>query len=66
MKTIKQIKQKIADLTEEIEELHKDRNFKKNKNGGVSEEENQDFFNDLHHKSCEITTLKWVISRDNV
>jgi predicted nucleic acid-binding Zn-ribbon protein len=62
MKTNEEIEKKIKVLQEEIQELNDDREEKKNKFGGISDEENQDFFDDTNYKWCEIKTLQWVLS----
>ncbi len=62
MKTNEEIEKKIKILQEEIQELHDEREDKKNKYGGISEEENTDFFDDINYKWCEIKTLQWVLS----
>ncbi len=62
MKTNEEIEKKIKILQEEIQELHDEREDKKNKYGGISEEENADFFDDINYKWCEIKTLQWVLS----
>lgn len=62
MKTNGEIEKKIKVLQEEIQELHDEREQKKNKFGGISDEENQDFFYDINYKWCEIKTLQWVLS----
>ncbi len=62
MKTNEEIEKKIKVLQEEIQELNDDREEKKNKFGGISDEENQDFFDDINYKWCEIKTLQWVLS----
>jgi peptidoglycan hydrolase CwlO-like protein len=61
MKTNEEIEKKIKLLQEEIEELNDDREEKKNKFGGISDEENKDFFDDINYKWCEIKTLQWVL-----
>jgi len=61
MKTEKEITNKINELIEEMNELNNERNEKKNKYGGISEEENQDFFDDINHKWVEIKTLRYVL-----
>ena len=50
MKTNEEIEKKIKILQEEIQELHDEREDKKNKYGGISEEENTDFFDDINYK----------------
>lgn len=62
MKTQEEIEKRIKNLQEEIQELHDDRNEKKQMFGGVSEEENNDFLDDINYKWYEIKTLEWVIS----
>jgi hypothetical protein len=59
------IKSKIAELELEISEMHIERNELKEKFGGVSEDYNINFFNDLSYKNAEINTLKWVLDLKN-
>lgn len=62
MKTKQEIKKKIEDIKNDINEMHKERDTMKNKFGGVSEEYNDDFFKDLHQRNSELLTLEWVLS----
>jgi len=62
MKALREIKNRIKELNEEIDEMHNERNYKKEKYGGVSDDENDSFFSDLHYKSAEIKTLEWVLN----
>ena len=62
MKTEEEIEKKIADLKNDIDEMHKERNENKDKYGGVSEEYNADFFSDLHQRNAELLALEWVLS----
>jgi hypothetical protein len=52
----------IECLNQEIIEMNKERNHKKEIYGGISDEENEDFFSDLNYKSFEIRTLEIVKS----
>ena len=62
MKTKEDIERKIKSLVEEMDELTDERNDKKERFGGISKEENDDYFLDISAKICQVDILKWVIS----
>lgn len=62
MKTQEEIEKRIRNLHVDIQELHEERNEKKEAFGGISEEENEDFLSDINYKWAEIKTLEWILS----
>jgi hypothetical protein len=61
MKSKEEIKRKLDSLIQDMSDMHTERNEKKEKYGGVSEEENEDFFADLSAKHNQSHILKWVL-----
>tara|TARA_R110000851_G_scaffold65533_1_gene148782 strand:- start:539 stop:736 length:198 start_codon:yes stop_codon:yes gene_type:complete len=61
MKSKEEIKRKLDSLLQDMSDMHTERNEKKEKYGGVSEEENEDFFTDLSAKHNQSHILKWVL-----
>lgn len=61
MKTKEEIEFKIKTLVEQIDELTNDRNNRKEQFGGISNEENEDYFSDISAKIAQTDVLKWVL-----
>ena len=61
MKSKEKIKRKLDSLLEDMYDIHTERNEKKDTYGGISEEENEDFFTDLSAKHNQSHILKWVL-----
>ena len=60
-KITKEIKKEIDEKESEIDEMHKERNYLKEKYGGVSYEFNEGFLSDLFFRDIEIKTLKSIL-----
>lgn len=61
MKSKEEIERKIISLIEEVDELTSDRQKDKDKYGGMSDEQNQDYFYDSAWRMAQINALQWVL-----
>ena len=61
MKSKEEIKRKLDSLLEDMHDMNVERSDKKEKYGGISEEENEDFFNDLSALHNQSHILRWVL-----
>lgn len=62
MKSEQTIKAKLLSLEEDLQDLHDKRDESKYKFGGISEEDNLIFMEDIQKLTHEIESLKWVLS----
>jgi hypothetical protein len=62
MKSKEEIEYKLVSISEEILYLTKERAEKKEKMGGISDEENEDYLSDITHLTAKMKILEWVLS----
>ena len=61
MKNKDWIEEKVKELEQEIKDLNQERNHKKDVFGGISKEENDDFFHDISWNMAKIEALRDVL-----